>query len=563
MDYETTTYKTSLDVVRARGRDAVFDEAIGTMGAWAAVEGLDVPDGFATGTGIESPWGHGQEGLVATDLAQGPDGRRVWAMEADRQDGTYRQRRWHLYVGLEETDDRSCTLAVRQTCYTWPGWVGWEPKPPDPDVPGIVSVMDGDANLSLLAGTMPVTGHATMVDTLTAVRTLVADLTDHERGMPIIVVRNRCDGSWPLSEPDALAASLAGLADVRLLDGHDYDVRREFDSLFLRDTPSWSYRCNAGFVRVYQPGLDLTDGSRTEVGRHRFYNEGTLAAMLARPDGERELARQVRRALGRLVADVGVASIADVEAMRREATSRSLAGRVDALRRRLADATDTDALRAQIDEWQQIAESYAEENERLRERHEELPSVWDVRRVERENERLRARERELEAPYDALSGLTRMPADVDGALALACAVWPTRLVALPDAHDSARAFDGVGVDEAWSALRAMAMVLWPMLYGDDSGPDVEGRFQRASGFQLAMREGATTRANASLRRLREHAYQGRTILCEAHVKGHNDSSPTRAFRIYFARDDARRLLVIGHCGRHLDTARSTRAANGL
>lgn len=558
-----TTYKTSLDVVRTCGTNAVFDEAVGTIGAWATVAGFDVPNDLSAKTADASPWGHGQERLVATDLMRRDDGRRAWAMEADWPDETYRQRRWHLYVGLDETDDRSCTLAVRETCYTWPGWFGWEPKPPDPDVPGVVAALAGDVGLSLLAGTMHVTGHATMVDTLTAARTLARDLLDRERGMPVIVVRNRYDGSWPLTEPDALAASLAGLADVRLLDGHDYDVRRAFDSLFVRDSPSWSYRCNPGFMRVYQPGLDLTDDSRNEAGRHRFYTESTLASILSRPDGERELARQVRRALGRLVADVDVASIADVEALRRDAASHALAARVDGLRGRLADAANDGDLRRQIGEWQQIAESYAQENERLRARHDVLPSAWDVRRVERENERLRARERELMAPYEALSALSSMPSDVDGALTLACEVWPTRLVALPDAHDSARGFDAVTVDEAWQALRAMAVTLWPMLYGDDEGPDVEGRFKRASGFQLALREGATTRSDAACRRLREHAYHGRTILCEAHVKGHNDSSPTKAFRIYFARDDARRLLVIGHCGRHLDTARARRAANGL
>lgn len=144
----------------------------------------------------------------------------------------------------------------------------------------------------------------------------------------------------------------------------------------------------------------------------------------------------------------------------------------------------------------------------------------------------------------ALEGVPKTPAD---ALALAAALWPDRLAVLPSAVKSSEGFGG-STDETWDLLRAMATVLHPMLFDGEREANVQLAFQNATGYELSLTEGSDTRAHGELMALRDFTYEGRTVRCEAHVKGRAQNP---ALRIHFWPDPDRKLIVIGYAGDHL------------
>lgn len=108
----------------------------------------------------------------------------------------------------------------------------------------------------------------------------------------------------------------------------------------------------------------------------------------------------------------------------------------------------------------------------------------------------------------------------------------------------------------WECFAYMASILRNMYLNGES--NIEKAFHEQTGYELALGEGPATRQNASLMKLREDIYEGRTILAEPHLKkGSRDADPL-SVRIYYAFDHITKKIVISYCsGRHLENA-STR-----
>lgn len=52
-------------------------------------------------------------------------------------------------------------------------------------------------------------------------------------------------------------------------------------------------------------------------------------------------------------------------------------------------------------------------------------------------------------------------------------------------------------------------------------------------------------------------YHGQTVSIAPHIKGHS-GNPKDNIRLHYYADAERRLIVIGHCGAHLETADSSK-----
>ena len=112
---------------------------------------------------------------------------------------------------------------------------------------------------------------------------------------------------------------------------------------------------------------------------------------------------------------------------------------------------------------------------------------------------------------------------------------------------------------AWRCLQSMASELHP-LHFPPPGSTIEAgtipqRFAGATGFELSVAEGAMTRKHPKLMRLRRAAYQGELIDVSAHVKC---STRTHFLRVHYHAHQRERLLVIDHCGDHVETAGTRR-----
>lgn len=82
-------------------------------------------------------------------------------------------------------------------------------------------------------------------------------------------------------------------------------------------------------------------------------------------------------------------------------------------------------------------------------------------------------------------------------------------------------------------------------------------FQNETGFELALKEGSQTKKNGKMMDKRSVEFDGKEYGMQMHVKGRN---PKIGFRLYCEPDKERGIIVIGHCGRHLETAGTARRA---
>lgn len=100
-------------------------------------------------------------------------------------------------------------------------------------------------------------------------------------------------------------------------------------------------------------------------------------------------------------------------------------------------------------------------------------------------------------------------------------------------------------------------MLWEIYFGPNPSKNVAADYQSLTGFELSLGEGSMTNKDGSLMKKRERKYRGKTIKVIPHIKG-RDTSPRDAFRLHYYVDNGRRVIVIGHCGGHLETAGTRR-----
>jgi hypothetical protein len=111
--------------------------------------------------------------------------------------------------------------------------------------------------------------------------------------------------------------------------------------------------------------------------------------------------------------------------------------------------------------------------------------------------------------------------------------------------------------KAWEALHAMATDLHQLYFsGDLSAAEIGVQFRERSSFEIAMTETKETKRDKKLMALRDDTWDGQTIDITPHLKF--GSSEPDMLRVHYFPDHKRKILVIGHCGGHLDTSGTRR-----
>ena len=147
-----------------------------------------------------------------------------------------------------------------------------------------------------------------------------------------------------------------------------------------------------------------------------------------------------------------------------------------------------------------------------------------------------------------------MPENLTQLLDLAKALYPDRIVILPDAYRSAKKFDGI-LTEEWEILVATATTLWDLCFKETVNDRLGSEFKKRTGYELARGESGTTCAMPNLMKLRKRMYKGKEVDISPHIKGRNVKT---AFRLHFYIDRDEEKIVIGHAGEHMDTAGTPR-----
>jgi hypothetical protein len=154
-----------------------------------------------------------------------------------------------------------------------------------------------------------------------------------------------------------------------------------------------------------------------------------------------------------------------------------------------------------------------------------------------------------------LRALREQPGDLPTALDTICRVFPTRVRATARARRSAETASmnvPREVRNVWRVLHALATTLYDLVFADIPIGDLPSRFRNLTGIELAITEGQQTKRDDRLMLLRRDVDdRGEPIDITPHLK--LGDHPPRLLRVHFAVDRERRLLIVGHCGDHLDT----------
>jgi hypothetical protein len=141
-----------------------------------------------------------------------------------------------------------------------------------------------------------------------------------------------------------------------------------------------------------------------------------------------------------------------------------------------------------------------------------------------------------------------LPENLADVAKAAASAFP-RLVITNKALKAAEDYDECScVPEAWELLLQLSETLHPLKF-KESEMDLEGAFKNKTGYDLAMSEGKMTKDDAKLMRLRKLQCDGKEFDITPHVK-HGNQEP-KLVRIYFAFDEERKTIIVGHIGRHI------------
>jgi HIRAN domain len=151
---------------------------------------------------------------------------------------------------------------------------------------------------------------------------------------------------------------------------------------------------------------------------------------------------------------------------------------------------------------------------------------------------------------DALLDIVGECLTLSQSLRVISTIFPQRVVVLKTAYDSAAEAKVFREKKrAFELLWKLATEYWTILASGRG--DVDGR--RVFGNEsFSAKESETVERNTRARRLRMFVYKGKKIEMMKHLKIGVKESKAETLRVHFDWDTERRVIVIGHCGKHLD-----------
>ena len=202
---------------------------------------------------------------------------------------------------------------------------------------------------------------------------------------------------------------------------------------------------------------------------------------------------------------------------------------------------------SELQEWNRQLEaevdSLEDEKRALAAQAEGLKAALAEKRAAGEGERGTVEERA------ALLAVLEGRPTVEESLRVLAFLFPNRVVILDSAWKSAQDSEAFANRErALELLKLLLTAYWEAMA--EGRGDIEAR--RVFGNAYAARESETVENNKRARTLRTFLYEGRAIEMWKHLKIGVKPSVAETLRVHFEWDDARKKIVIGHCGPHLD-----------
>lgn len=532
----------------------------------------------------------------------GSDTPSYWAIEYIENDKDHWYRRWFTNIGATAAENGSYIINVRIAIADDPTFICDCPYIPSRNTPRFIG------KLLDIKGCIANSNGITLANepkalTSRNMKAFIQDLESNERTIPFIVIaalRNQ-SGKYAI-DPSILAKKVRGSAVVFTLDCSAIQTWIAYKSIFLDTETARDYRINPGFMRVFFPGVDLSDPEGSQ--RHRFYTGELLAA-----SNPGQISNDVCGAFTRLYRRVQGEAIdpASITLIESQLKRKQLEQKLQELRSARAQEeqvepnyqglhTEEELKRAleqlkaheavKLAETTEFYESLIAEYDAETKRHDQGDDVLELQIAVEElntevkqlqktvgakdhmiqtlnqlNEKAEAKARQAEAQANIIRAMQGFPQTCAEALELAERAFGDRLIITNEAKDSAaKANRSISSDETFDILRTLAMNLWPKYFEQDEANGTAGtEFQRETGYYLTFHESAQTNKDPRLLKQREISYDGRTLNIAPHVKG-KSGNRNASLRIHFAIDRPTRKIIIGHCGDHMETAGTRKVA---
>lgn len=475
-----------------------------------------------------------------------------WASRMQIQDRSFVDRYWRTDIGLVSRGNGEYTIGVTVQNFLRPGYLGPEPVAPSFSAPQIVERLLSDYWLPH-SGDLPLT-NGPLNFSVSDVPHILSLLESTERKCPIVWVTREKTHRDPIIAPQGLTAKIAGAAAI--LVSADGDA----ESALIEALPR-RFRAMDGMVRIYQPGVRLDLDS--DAGRHRYYSRNQIEDL-----GPSQVAVEIIRALTRRI-DLGRH---DALFSLEEVSDQHRRNRVRMLREMHTPESDKEL----VDLLEADNSRLGEQVESLQKAKEELEFELEVVREAEQQARdqqayqisLRVEaEKQLGLAYRSQSAIDEfrtLPRTIRECAEKIAALHPNKITFTQQAFHSAdqAEFNSVREDlpEVWSLLWSISTDLHALIF--DESLDrwaIESEFKARSGFDFSFTESDTTRKDNKLMAKRKFVHDSKDMMMEPHAKL-DRSDRNRYLRVHFAIDYATKMIVVNHCGDHLENA-ATRKRN--
>lgn len=590
LEMEVQHYRTRF-TLKATGERSALDAALDVVRKWAVESGnavnggevlemLEDPEAFRAGTlAYPAHWRGSTVTEVPIAMATSrfdAAGSCAWAFEMDKLDGASnkKMRRWHTRIGLLGNAD-CVTVNVQITHRIRTGFFG-KVALPTANVPRLVKYFMQLSGMRMSVGNIDITDHDAVLNEERLYKEFSLELTDTERELPLVVVSTDKHGNLPIDSTARLAEMLVGMAKVYMLDASNKPLYDEWERIFrMYSDASWDYRCPLGSLKVYFPHLDMMC-PENEKSTHCLPKKYLSNLRNDLPALAGILVDGMARLVGKRLTDV--LDIADVEWIRSKNSENRLTQRMRKLiaernakppvlpsasqdessemRIKLMGAANR-KLEVERDEWEQLAEDFSEDNGKLRLQVADLEASLAEANAKADALEHGLSNRSMQAAQPAFT-LDAIPETLVDVLKVAERQWPDRIALTDEAWKGAEDWnDNEGnVPDEYAIVKSVATVLYDMAI---KKVPYEGEFSQAfqakTGFELALKEGSMTKKNGKMMDKRSVVFEGNKYSMQMHVKGRN---PKIGFRLYCEPDEERNIMVIGHCGHHLETAGTVR-----
>ncbi|MFZ0634378.1 MAG: hypothetical protein WA755_05470 [Candidatus Acidiferrales bacterium] len=547
-------YRCSFDLTSPNGIERTWANLVRLVRSWISGRILSEQTSAALGGRwfcVGGEWRPPKQSkiLVKTErcIGQGKDlAPQSWAIRFEHPDSQIGARQWRTDIGITVIERNRVAFSLSTIHWLHAGYIGQEPPEPTPTAPRIVSDVLNCKSWEAHSGSEKLGTVPSLLRDGKA-KLLVSHLEDVRRTCPIVLIAKYFATGTELLDPRRVARLLAGAAVV--WESESSWVDKELEQALTRPFSCWN-----GMVRVYQSRVNLKAPSDSR--RHRYFDKDDIEVLGVAKVEELLVRGVVRRS--RPSAVIGVLTVEDVQAKQAQTRFAEELKRAGRGSQELASLLEHEVERLtgtikEKDEDIALLQEYGEDADELR---------VEVARLKYEHGQALGRARGAETVSSALAAqasllrnLDHLPATVPDVLELIGKIYSERMVFTGKALESAKKATLKNPNVAWACLRSMATLLYD-LHFEQQLPfrEVAQKFRDSTGFELAIGESETTKKHKKLGAMRKDVYKGEEIDISPHVK--HGTSPGNALRVHYFVHPEDRLLVIGHCGDHLDTVRT-------